>query len=176
VAVAAPLRVTEQDQTQAREDRAVPVRRIDQGGRLVRVHTARGVVEARRVVVAVPPPLVLDIDWSPGLPDQRRRLMRSLDMGRLMKCDAVYKTPFWRKDGLNGFGISDSGAARAVFDNSPKDGTPGVLLAFVGGSTWRQFDAWGDTEYGGQRTQGFGYHRADDYGDHFGSTNERERD
>ncbi len=116
-----------------------PVERIDQGGRLVRVHTGRGIVEARRVVVAVPPPLVLDIDWSPGLPDQRRRLMRSLDMGRLMKCDAVYKTPFWRKDGLSGFGISDSGAARVVFDNSPKDGTPGVLLAFVGGSAWRQF-------------------------------------
>jgi monoamine oxidase len=103
------------------------------------VHTGRGVVEARRVVVAVPPPLVLDIDWSPGLPDRRRHLMAVLDMGRLMKCDAVYKTPFWRKDGLNGFGISDDGAARAVFDNSPRDGSPGVLLAFVGGSTWRRY-------------------------------------
>ncbi len=36
-----------------------------------------------------------------------------------MKCDAIYKTPFWRDAGLNGFGINDSGAARAVFDNSP---------------------------------------------------------
>ena len=114
-----------------------PVHRVDQSGDRVKVHTGRGVVEARRVVVAVPPPLVLDIDWSPHLPDQRRRLMRSLDMGRLMKCDAVYRTPFWRKEGLSGFGISDRGAARAVFDNSPKDGTPGVLLAFVGGDNWR---------------------------------------
>jgi monoamine oxidase len=62
-----------------------------------------------------------------------------MDMGQLMKCDAVYKKPFWRADGLNGFGINDTGAARAVFDNSPRDGDPGVLLAFVGGSTWRQF-------------------------------------
>jgi monoamine oxidase len=116
-----------------------PVHRIDQSGHRVKVHTGRGVVEAREVVVAVPPPLVLDIDWSPGLPDQRRRLMRSLDMGRLMKCDAVYRTPFWRKQGLSGFGISDSGATRAVFDNSPRDGSPGVLLAFVGGSTWRRY-------------------------------------
>ncbi len=116
-----------------------PVERIDQGDGSVRVHTGRGVVEARQMVVAVPPPLVLDIDWSPGLPDRRRRLMRSLDMGRLMKCDAVYKTPFWRKDGLSGFGISDTGAARAVFDNSPRDGSPGVLLAFVGGSAWHRF-------------------------------------
>jgi monoamine oxidase len=116
-----------------------PVHRIDQSGDRVKVHTARGVVEASEVVVAVPPPLVLDIDWSPHLPDQRRRLMRSLDMGRLMKCDAVYKTPFWRKDGASGFGISDRGAARAVFDNSPRDGSPGVLLAFVGGSTWHRY-------------------------------------
>lgn len=116
-----------------------PVRRIDQTGDRVKVHTARGVVEAREVVVAVPPPLVLDIDWSPGLPEQRRRLMRAAGMGRLMKCDAVYKTPFWRKDGLTGFGINERGAARVVFDNSPKDGTPGVLLAFVGGSTWHRY-------------------------------------
>ncbi|HET9423704.1 MAG TPA: FAD-dependent oxidoreductase [Nocardioides sp.] len=132
-----PLRLAKQlgDQVALK----APVERIAQGEGSVRVHTGRGVVEARQVVVAVPPPLVLDIDWSPGLPDRRRRLMRSLDMGRLMKCDAVYTTPFWRKDGLNGFGISDSGAARAVFDNSPRDGSPGVLLAFVGGSAWHRF-------------------------------------
>lgn len=41
--------------------------------------------------------------------------------------------------------------------------------------TWRMFDAWGDTEYGNRRSQGFGRHRGDDYGDHWGSTNERER-
>ena len=46
-------------------------------------------------------------------------------MGQLMKCDAVYATPFWREAGLNGFGINDAGAARAVFDNTPPDGGPG---------------------------------------------------
>ena len=59
-------------------------------------------------------------------------------MGQLMKCDAVYETPFWREAGLNGFGINDSGAARAVFDNYPADGEPGVLLAFVGGDDLAQ--------------------------------------
>ena len=49
------------------------------------------------------------------------------------------REPFWREDGLNGFGISDHGAVRAAFDNCPADGEPGVLLAFVGGSTWRQY-------------------------------------
>ena len=116
-----------------------PVRRIEQRDGEVLVHSARGVVRARRVVVAAPPPLVLGIDWFPRLPARRLQLLRHLDMGQLMKCDAVYRTPFWREAGLNGFGINDSGAARAVFDNSPKEGEPGVLLAFVGGDTWRQY-------------------------------------
>ncbi|WP_243058991.1 FAD-dependent oxidoreductase [Nocardioides sp. SR21] len=116
-----------------------PVRRIVQQDGHVVVHSGRGSVRAKRVIVAAPPPLVLDIEWFPRLPSRRLQLLRHLDMGQLMKCDAVYETPFWREAGLNGFGINDSGAARAVFDNSPKNGEPGVLLAFVGGSTWRRY-------------------------------------
>jgi monoamine oxidase len=118
---------------------AAPVHRIEQKDHHAVVHTGRGNVTAKRVIVAAPPPLVLDIDWFPQLPHRRLQLLQHLDMGKLMKCDAVYKKPFWREDGLNGFGINDSGAARAVFDNSPKPGEPGVLLAFVGGATWRRY-------------------------------------
>ena len=116
-----------------------PVSRVVQRDRFAEVHTKRGVVRCKRVVVAAPPELVLGIDWFPRMPVQRRRLLKSQEMGRLMKCDAVYERPFWRADDLNGFGINDSGAARTVFDNSPPDGSVGVLLAFVGGDTWRQY-------------------------------------
>jgi monoamine oxidase len=132
-----------------------PVHKIEQKDGRAIVHTARGTVRAKRVIVAAPPPLVLDIDWFPQLPAKRLQLLRHLDMGQLMKCDAIYKKPFWREAGLNGFGINDSGAARAVFDNSPVGGEPGVLLAFVGGATWRQY---GMLSKGGRRAavlQGF---------------------
>jgi len=115
------------------------VRRIDQGSGRAVVHTRRGAVRARRVIVAAPPPLVLDIDWYPQLPARRHALLSRMHMGRLMKCDAVYDKPFWRDAGLSGSGISDSGATRTVFDNSPADGHLGVLLAFVGGDTWRTY-------------------------------------
>ncbi|MFL6159591.1 MAG: flavin monoamine oxidase family protein [Marmoricola sp.] len=115
------------------------VHRIDQGHGHATVHTARGTVRCRQVIVAAPPPLVLDIDWHPQLPTRRRSLLQNMHMGKLMKCDAVYATPFWRDAGLSGSGISDSGATRAVFDNSPADGHVGVLLAFVGGDTWRTY-------------------------------------
>lgn len=116
-----------------------PVTKIVQDGHRAVVHTRRGKVVCQRVVVTAPPPLVLDIDWFPRLPARRRRLLRTMEMGKLMKCDAVYPKPFWRSEGLNGFGVNDSGAARVVFDNSPRDGAPGVLLAFVGGSTWQRY-------------------------------------
>lgn len=115
------------------------VRRIDQDHGHATVHTRRGAVRCKRVIVAVPPPTALRIDWHPHLPERRRALLRHMPMGQLMKCDAVYETPFWREDGLSGSGLSDSGATRAVFDNSPKGGRVGVLLAFVGGSTWREY-------------------------------------
>jgi monoamine oxidase len=118
---------------------AASVHRIDQGNGHATVHTSRGAVQCKKVIVACPPPLVLDIDWHPQLPAQRNALLTNMHMGKLMKCDAIYSTPFWRKDNLSGSGISDHGATRAVFDNSPHDGHVGVLLAFVGGDTWRYY-------------------------------------
>ena len=48
-----------------------PVRRIDHSGPLVRLETAGGTLRARRVVVTVPPPLLLTggIVFDPALPD-----------------------------------------------------------------------------------------------------------
>ncbi len=47
-----------------------PVRRIVQRDRRVHVVTGRGTVVAQRVVVAAPPPTVLDIGFHPGLPSR----------------------------------------------------------------------------------------------------------
>ena len=115
------------------------VTRISQTSTGVTVTTTRGVVKAERAIVACPPPLVQDIAFSPALPMRRQQLLKRMEMGELMKCDAVYRTPFWRDAGLNGFGLNDSGAVRVAFDNSPSDAACGVLLAFVGGGTWRDY-------------------------------------
>lgn len=118
------------------------------------VHTTRGRVSCRRVVVAAPPKQVLDIAL-PGMPAGRRTLLTRMQMGRLMKCDAVYEKPFWRTDGLTGFGLSDSGAVRVAFDNGVRDTGHGVLLAFVGGSTWRRYGSLSLAERRTAVLQGF---------------------
>ena len=132
-----------------------PVQRIVQKHHRVHVRTGRGTVVAKRVIVATPPPTVLDMGFHPGLPADRRALLTSARMGQLMKCDAIYETPFWRGAGLNGFGISDHGAARAVFDNTPPSGGPGVLLAFVGGSAWRTYGPMSKDQRRAAVLQGF---------------------
>jgi monoamine oxidase len=118
---------------------AAAAHRIDQRSDHAVVHTSRGAVRCKRVIVATPPPLSLDIDWYPRLPSGHQTLLSEMNMGKLMKCDAVYDKPFWRDAGLSGSGVSHNGAARTVFDNSPPDGRVGVLLAFVGGAGWQQY-------------------------------------
>ncbi|GAA3531435.1 FAD-dependent oxidoreductase [Aeromicrobium panaciterrae] len=115
-----------------------PVRKITQTGTTVTVSSDRGTVTAKRVIVAVPPPLALGIDWSPLLPPRRLQLLQHMPMGTLMKVDAVYPTPFWRAKGLSGSGVMDNGVVRTVFDNCPADAKVGVLLSFIGGSSWQQ--------------------------------------
>jgi monoamine oxidase len=115
------------------------VRRVEQRDDRVLVTSDRGAVRADRVIVAAPPATALAIDWFPLLPPKRLMLLQRMPMGQLMKADAVYETPFWRKDGLTGMGVADHGAVRVCFDNSPADGGVGVLLAFIGGSTWERY-------------------------------------
>lgn len=111
-----------------------PVHRIEQDDRGATVYASGLTVHAKRVVVAVPPALAARIDYAPLLPPARDLLMQRLAMGALMKVEAVYPTAFWRKEGLTGqFLTVDGGPVGYAFDNSPPDGTPGVLAGFVGG-------------------------------------------
>ena len=115
-----------------------PVGRIHQGDSAVTVIGDRTEVRARRAVVAVPPNLVARIEHQPALPGARRGLIERVRRGQLVKCMAIYDEPFWRVEGLSGEGVSDAGPATLTFDNSPPDGTPGVLLGFVGGAEARR--------------------------------------
>jgi monoamine oxidase len=61
-------------------------------------------------------------------------------IGSLIKTIAVYDTPFWRDQGLNGQANSDQGPVKVTFDASPASGTPGVLLGFIDGDDARALD------------------------------------
>ncbi len=96
---------------------------------------------AERVVVALPPTLAGRLSYEPGLPAARDQLTQRVPMGAVIKVHVQYETPFWREDGLSGTALSDGPDVQVVFDNSPPDGSSGVLLAFVEG---RDAVRWGD--------------------------------
>ncbi|MGX1270648.1 flavin monoamine oxidase family protein [Streptomyces phaeoluteigriseus] len=118
-----------------------PVRTITRSGSSY-VVTADGVtVTAKRVVVAVPPPLAARISYDPLLPADRDQLTQRLPMASVGKAIAIYDTPFWRADGLNGQVVSDTGAVSSTFDNSPPDASYGALMGFIEADKMRALDA-----------------------------------
>jgi monoamine oxidase len=115
-----------------------PVTRIEQGDRQVRVSAGTGLTATgKAVVVALPPTLTSRIAYDPPLPGHRDQLVQRMPQGSVIKCMAIYDEPFWRGDGLSGMATSDTGPAKIVFDNSPPDGSPGVLLGFLEGERAR---------------------------------------
>ncbi|MEW2360080.1 flavin monoamine oxidase family protein [Spirillospora sp. NPDC029432] len=117
-----------------------PVRSVTSGGGGVTV-TADGItVTAKRAIVAMSPAIAAKIDFSPGLPAGRAQLMQRYPMGSAAKFVALYETPFWRADGLTGQAVADSGAIDTTFDNSPPDGSRGILMGFINQTNIRRLD------------------------------------
>jgi monoamine oxidase len=114
-----------------------PARRIDQGRFGVRVWTDKFYVSGKRVIVAMPPALAGRLIYHGGMTDLRDQLMQRIPQGTLRKFEAVYDSPFWRENNLSGQCISNTGPIKATFDASPKGGTPGVVLGFIGGTEAR---------------------------------------
>ena len=109
-----------------------PVLRIvDEKKATVEVESKRLKVLARRVVVAMMPADTRRIAFTPGLPPARRGLVEAWRGDLSIKVNVVYDEPFWRKDGLSGLGLTDRPPIGITFDNSPPDGSRGVLLAFL---------------------------------------------
>jgi monoamine oxidase len=116
-----------------------PVRRITQGRGRVTVHTDKLTLHAKAAIVTGPPSLTALIDYEPQLPAMRAQLLQRFPQGSAIKCEAVYPRPFWREHGLAGQVTSDTGPIKITFDNSPPDGSPGVMLGFVEGHDARVF-------------------------------------
>jgi monoamine oxidase len=116
---------------------SAPVSRIEIRGKVVAA-TPGGEFEGQRILVTVPPLLAGRIDYEPALPSWREQLTQRTPMGSVIKTQVIYDEPFWRRDGLSGQATGDGEGSRVVFDNSPPDGSPGILLAFLEGDEARR--------------------------------------
>jgi monoamine oxidase len=115
------------------------VHRIEQDQASVTLHTDSMQVRAKRAIVAISPTLAGRINYRPAMPPLRDALTQRMPMGTAIKMMLVYDTPFWREEGLSGFGLTDRDVPQLIYDNSPEDGSCGILLGFTEGLPARRW-------------------------------------
>jgi len=110
-----------------------PVRRIVGWDRdVVELHTDRGIVRARQVILALTAALANQIVFDPPLPTKRQKLHEAWPtIAHMRKTVHVYPRPFWRDAGLNGQVVQIDGPVLWSADNSPPDASVGIITAFI---------------------------------------------
>ncbi|CAN5603977.1 FAD-dependent oxidoreductase [soil metagenome] len=122
-----------------------PVCAIDQNAEDVVVQCfspedgTRSHYRADRVVVALPPLLAQKIDFRPVL--LTPRATAATGRGCAVKVHLGYPAPIWREQGLSGWSVSTNGPLLSTVDDSPADGSAGVLTGFVTGAAASAFSA-----------------------------------
>lgn len=99
---------------------------------------------ADRVIVAIPPQLAQRIEFRPALPAPRATT--ATGRGCAVKVHLSYPAPVWRERGLSGWSVSAHGPLLSTVDDSPPDGSSGVLTGFVTGAAASAFSALAPAE------------------------------
>jgi monoamine oxidase len=123
-----------------------PVTGIEQQPWGVRVHFGSGsgansIVDAARLVLAVPPPVLRSVTFDPPLSAGLRAMIAELDLGTALKVSTQYDKRFWLSEGLSGFTITDLpfGVGWDATDSiAGSADSAGVLTQFVTGSSAQQ--------------------------------------
>jgi putrescine oxidase len=97
----------------------------------VTVVSERATVNARFVIMAVPPNLYSRVSFDPPLPRRQHQMHQHQSLGLVIKVHAVYSTPFWREDGLSGTGFGAGSLVQEVYDNTNHGDSRGTLVGFV---------------------------------------------
>jgi len=117
-----------------------PVRSIkwSDKGAIVRSDELR--VDARHVIVAIPPNLAGAVDYDPSPPTDRVQVTQRWPQGLVIKVQMVYDEPYWRADGLNGA----SSDYRSMVGETADSGVPekysrkGIMTGFIYASQGRR--------------------------------------
>ncbi|KAF2173737.1 hypothetical protein M409DRAFT_62012 [Zasmidium cellare ATCC 36951] len=98
------------------------------------VHTTNGTaLKARKVISAVPPPVLKKIDLQPPLPLAKQLLVDSYRYGFYQKVMVVFKSAFWVKKDFCGLIQSFKGPAAVIRDTSSPADDKHILTCFMAG-------------------------------------------
>jgi len=108
-----------------------PVLKLDWSEEGVTAHGADVTVNAKKVIVAVPPNLYSRISYNPPLPRRQHVAHQHQSMGLVIKVHAVYETPFWREEGLAGTCFGPTSIVQEIYDNTYHEESTGALVGFI---------------------------------------------
>ncbi|RVD54222.1 MAG: flavin monoamine oxidase family protein [Mesorhizobium sp.] len=128
-----------------------PVTRIEYGPPGVRVVSSNGVIEARAVLVAVPPATAAKLDFTPVLPAALDRALGAWESGAVIKILVRYPRPFWRERDLSGMVMWRDLPGLFACDAS-KDPDHAALVVFAGGPLALRWHELGEADLRAQVT------------------------
>ncbi|CDX37348.1 Amine oxidase [Mesorhizobium sp. ORS 3359] len=108
---------------------ATRVERAPQG---VRISTGADTIEARQVLIALPPATAAKLDFAPALPAELASALGVWESGAVIKILVRYAKPFWRERGLCGMVMWRDQPGLFACDAS-QDAGHAALVVFVGG-------------------------------------------
>ncbi|SFP27428.1 monoamine oxidase [Mesorhizobium sp. NFR06] len=108
------------------------VTRIEHGSERVRITTTAGTIEAREVLIALPPATAAKLDFAPALPAELAQALSVWESGAVIKILVRYASPFWRERDLCGMVMWRDQPGLFACDAS-QDADHAALVVFVGG-------------------------------------------
>jgi len=124
-----------------------PVRKIENTEKGITVTGDGFSISAEKLIFAVPPPLLSQINFSPKLSLAKRQLLDRYAMGIVGKCFMIYPKPFWRESGFSGQAVADANSPfQTLFDCSPADGKYGILMGFTIGNRAKAYFSKGESD------------------------------
>jgi monoamine oxidase len=125
-------------------EKVTAIRQTDSGS--IRVQSSQGDFEAKKIICAVPPPILKDITFEPQLPDRTALAVSSYRYGFYMKVMIRFRTPFWVDKGLCGLSQSFAGPAAIFRDTSVPTDDKHVLTCFMAGKPGIEWSKLGAEE------------------------------
>jgi putrescine oxidase len=126
VVLNSPVRTVRWEPTSAGENAAG-----NTAGYRVTAVSERATVNARFVIMAVPPNLYSRVSFNPPLPRRQHQMHQHQSLGLVIKVHAVYGSPFWREEGLSGTCFGAGALVQEVYDNTNHEDPRGTLVGFI---------------------------------------------
>lgn len=111
------------------------ITQVEDIGEFIQLYSDDGrLFQAKTVITTVPQRLLSkEVSFEPSLPETVQSRMENINawMSDSIKFTVEYASPFWRKKGMAGLAISQTGIAQEVQDHSSEDGHTHALMGFL---------------------------------------------